>query len=163
MTDPGNDISKQFLSDSRAFLTEQYLPSIEGCVARLTDEQIWSRSNEASNSIGNLILHLAGSTRYWASDVIGQEPTGRVRQQEFDQRGPLPSPELLTKLRASVTEAERRLAGLTADELLEIRKTKEQSLTVLWCVYHIVEHFAMHTGQIASMTKALIGEIEPSR
>ncbi|TMQ63203.1 MAG: DinB family protein [Candidatus Eisenbacteria bacterium] len=33
-----------------------------------------------------------------------------------------------------------------------------RQLTVLWCVYHIIEHFAMHTGQILSMTKALVGE-----
>lgn len=151
-------ISQQFLSDSRAFLTEDYLPTIERCVARLSNEQIWSRSNEASNSIGNLILHLTGSTRYWASDVIGGDPTGRVRQREFDQRDLLSSDELLTGLRAAVAEADRRLAGLSGSQLLETRATKEERPTVLWCVYHIVEHFAMHTGQIASMTKALCGK-----
>ena len=31
-------------------------------------------------------------------------------------------------------------------------------ITVLWCIYHVVEHFSMHTGQILSMTKALVSD-----
>ena len=151
------DVTLTFLSDSRAFLTEQYLPSIERCVARLTDEQIWSRPNEASNSIGNLLLHLAGSTRYWATEVIGSTAIGRARQKEFDQREIIPTPELLTKLRAAVEETDLRLASLTGAQLLEVRKARGEEFTVLWCVYHIVEHFSYHTGQIQSMTKAFAG------
>src|SRR5580765_6789079 len=65
------DVSRQFLSDSRTFLTHDYLPKIERCMSQLTPEQIWFRANDASNSIGNLLLHLAGSSRYWAIEVIG--------------------------------------------------------------------------------------------
>jgi len=156
------DLSQQFLSDSRAFLTQDYLPKIERCVAQLTEEQIWSRSNSASNSVGNLLLHLAGSSRYWAVEVIGGNPTGRVRQTEFDQREPGSSERLLDDLRAAVSEVDDRLARLSGEKLLEVRATREEQLTVLWCVYHIVEHFSMHTGQILSMTKALVGELTPA-
>ena len=155
------DLALSFLTDSRTFLTQDYMPKIERCMAQLTDEQLWARSNEASNSIGNLILHLAGSSRYWAAEVIGGAPTGRIRQQEFDQRGPVPSGELLAELRAAVSEVDRRLAELSGKELLELRTAHGEQLTVLWCVYHIVEHFGMHTGQILSMTKALVGELRP--
>ena len=55
------DVSRQFISDSRVFLTEDYIPKIERCVTQLTEAQIWSRTNEGSNSIGNLVLHLAGA------------------------------------------------------------------------------------------------------
>jgi len=151
------DVAQQFLSDSRAFLTGEYLPSIETCVARLTDQQIWSRANESSNSIGNLLLHLAGSTRYWATEVIGKAPIGRVRQQEFDQREVIPVAELMARLRAVIAETDACFAGLTGDHLIETRKTKNEEFTVLWCVYHIVEHFSYHTGQIQSMTKAFVG------
>jgi uncharacterized damage-inducible protein DinB len=156
--------SRQFLDDSRAFLIEDYLPKIERCATQLTQEQIWSRSNDASNSIGNLMLHLAGSSRYWAVEVIGGTPIGRVRQREFDQREPVASDRLLAELRAAVAEVERRLSALPDEALLETRTAGEERLTVLWCVYHIVEHFSMHTGQILSMTKALVGEVaEASR
>jgi len=156
------DVSRQFLSDSRAFLTKDYLPKIERCVAQLTPEQIWFRANDASNSIGHLLLHLAGSSRYWAIEVIGGQPIGRMRQQEFDRREPLSPDRLLADLRAAVADVDRRLAELSAETLLEKRMSSDEEMTVLWCVYHIVEHFSMHTGQILNMAKALVGELGPS-
>ena len=150
-------LSQQFIGDSRAFLSQDYMPKIERCLAQLSEEQIWSRANDASNSIGNLLLHLAGSSRYWALEVIGGTPIGRVRQREFDQRDRVPAGRLLADLREAVGEVDRRLAALSDQTLLETRASHDEQLTVLWCVYHIVEHFAMHTGQILSMTKALVG------
>ena len=153
------DALPQFLAESRRFLMEDYTPKIERCVSQLTDEQIWTRPNEASNSIGNLVLHLAGSSRYWASDVIDGVPTGRVRQREFDERTKVPSAELLARLQTAMRDVDRRLAGVRAETLLETRKARDEEFTVLWCVYHIVEHYSYHTGQILSMTKGMIGEI----
>jgi len=155
------DVSRQFLSDSRAFLTEDYLPKIERSVSQLTPEQIWFRANDASNSIGNLLLHLAGSSRYWAIEVIGSQPIGRIRQQEFDRREPSSPDRLVADLRAAVADVDRRLAELSAETLVEKRISHDQELTVLWCVYHIVEHFSMHTGQILTMTTALVGPLTP--
>jgi len=157
-----NEIGQSFIAGARAYFTDDYLPKIERCMAQLTEEQIWSRSNDASNSIGNLLLHLAGSSRYWAMEVIGGKPTGRVRQREFDRREPVSLEQLLADLRAAVDEVDHRLAKLSGETLLESRASHEEQLTVLWCVYHIVEHFAMHTGQILSMTKALVGELTPA-
>jgi uncharacterized damage-inducible protein DinB len=156
------DVSRLFLSDSRAFLTRDYLPKIERCVSQLTPEQIWFRANDASNSIGNLLLHLSGSSRYWAIEVIGRQAIGRIRHQEFDRREPLSPERLLADLRAAVADVDRRLAELSAETLVEKRTSHDEEVTVLWCVYHIVEHFSMHTGQILSMAKALVGELRPS-
>ena len=157
-----SDLARQFLDDSRAFLTQDYLPKIERCVAQLTEKQIWARENDASNSIGNLMLHLAGSSRYWAVEVIGGKSIGRVRQREFDQRAPISPEQLLADLRAAVSEVDREVAKLSANTLLEPRTSHEEKSTVLWCVYHIVEHFSMHTGQILTMTKALVGDLAPA-
>lgn len=157
------DLSQQFISDSRAFLTQDYMPKIERCMAQLTEEQVWSRTNDPSNSIGNLLLHLAGSSRYWAVEVIGRKPIGRVRQAEFDRRQPVSPKQLMTDLRAAVNDVDRELAKISGAMLLEARTSHEDQLTVLWCVYHLVEHFAMHTGQILSMTKAFVGELQDPR
>jgi len=154
-----SDVSKGFLDESRAFLTGDYMPAIERCAAQLTDDQIWRRANEASNSIGNLILHLTWSSRYWAVEVIGGKPIGRVRQREFDQREPIPRERLMADLRAAMAEVDDQLARTTPAGLLETRPTRMEQRSVLWCVYHIVEHFSMHTGQILSMTKDLIGAL----
>ena len=155
------DASRAFLDDSRAFLTQDYMPKIERCMSRLTEEQVWFRSDGASNSIGHLLLHLAGSTRYWAIEVIGGSSIGRVRQREFEPPAAVPPDRLMSDLRAVVEEVDRLLAELPIAVLLDERTVREQRATVLWCVYHIVEHFSMHTGQIISMTKALVGDLPP--
>jgi uncharacterized damage-inducible protein DinB len=94
--------------------------------------------------------------------VIGRQAIGRIRQQEFDRREPLSPERLLADLRAAVADVDRRLAELSAETLVEKRTSHDEEVTVLWCVYHIVEHFSMHTGQILSMAKALVGELRPS-
>ena len=49
---------EKFIACAHDYFIEEYLPEIERCLERLTDEQIWFRANEESNSIGNLVLHL---------------------------------------------------------------------------------------------------------
>jgi hypothetical protein len=59
------DVSTLFLDFSRSKLLDQYWPRLRGCVESLTADQVWWRPNEASNSVGNLILHLKGNDRQW--------------------------------------------------------------------------------------------------
>ncbi len=153
-TGPG----KHFLDLSGDFLGKDFLARIERCVEQLTDEQVWWRPNEASNSIGNLMLHLCGNVRQWIVSGLGNATDVRRRQQEFDERGPLPRAELLRRLRDTVGEAARVLADSDPARLLEPRKIQGHDVTALEAVYHVVEHFSMHTGQIILLTKAQTGK-----
>jgi len=65
MTGHGVNVHTAFLEFSRKKLFEHYWPRLRTCVESLSDEQVWWRPNEASNSIGNLILHLNGNVRQW--------------------------------------------------------------------------------------------------
>src|SRR5882762_3970699 len=107
-------ISQAFIEEARRLLTEEYLPKIERCVEKLTDEQIWWRPNSESNSIGNLLLHLSGNARQWIMCGLGVEVDGRQRQTEFDERGPIPRDELLSRLRATVRAVDSTLAVFDA-------------------------------------------------
>ncbi len=147
------DIAKSFLTQSREFLSADYLPKIERCLEMLTDEDVWWRANEGSNSIGNLLLHLEGSTRAWIAGVAGGSPSPRDRQREFDEREHIPRAELLSRLRHTLAEVDDVLARLDLDVLLERRQARDEEVTVLWAVYHAVEHFSMHTGQIIMLSK----------
>ena len=80
------DVAQTFLGESRQYLRGAYLTAIERSVAPLTDAQVWWRPNEASNSIGNLILHLSGNVRQWIVGGVGRQPNERNRQLEFDER-----------------------------------------------------------------------------
>ena len=152
------DISHVFLQKSSSLLVSDYLPKIERCLEHLSDDEVWSRPNEASNSIGNLLLHLRGNVTQWIIGGVGERPYERHRQQEFDERTHIPARELLAKLRAVLEEAGGVISGLDAADLLSKRQIQDYDVTVLEAIYHVVEHFGMHTGQIILLTKARTGE-----
>jgi len=154
---PMVNVPEAFLLKSRSLLISDYLPKIERCLERLDDEDIWWRPNDASNSIGNLVLHLCGNLTQWIIGGVGGRPYERHRQQEFDERSHIPAGELLRRLRAVVAEADEVIAGLDADALLTGLQIQGYRVTALEAVYHVVEHFSMHTGQIILLSKARTG------
>jgi uncharacterized damage-inducible protein DinB len=50
------------------------------------------------------------------------------------------------------------LDGLTADRLAERIVVQKYEMSVLEAIYHVVEHFSTHTGQIIFATKMLTSE-----
>jgi uncharacterized damage-inducible protein DinB len=141
------------LTDTRAFLRANYLPKIERCLDVLGEDDLWWRLNDASNAIGNLMLHLDGSTRAWILGVAGGRRIVRDRDAEFSERGPIAGTALLARLRATLAEVDEVLSTLDEPALLERRQSPHGEVTVLWAVLHAVEHFSMHTGQIILLTK----------
>jgi uncharacterized damage-inducible protein DinB len=152
------DIAQTFLSESRRLLSADYLPKIESCVAELSAEEIWWRPNEASNSAGNLVLHLCGNLRQWVIGEIGGRQFTRERQREFDEHTPVPTRELLTALRSVVSEADEVIGSLDEEALSRRNQIQGRERSVLEAVYHVVEHFGMHTGQIIFLSKMRAGK-----
>jgi uncharacterized damage-inducible protein DinB len=150
--------SRAFIEQARAYLKEDYLPKIEQCLERLSDEQVWWRANDQSNSIGNLLLHLCGNVRQWIVSGIGAGPDHRVRQQEFDQREIIPGSELLTLLKQTLVDVDGVLAVFDESKLLNNYTIQEYEVTALEAIFHVTEHFSMHTGQIIMLTKMLSAE-----
>jgi uncharacterized damage-inducible protein DinB len=151
-------IALAFLDKSRTLITADYVPKIEHCLDRLSDADLWWRANEASNSIGNLILHLCGNVTMWIIGGIGSLPFERDRQREFDERKQIPRQELRSSLRLVVQRADDVLSTVVANDLLSRRQIQGYDVTVLEAIYHVVEHFSMHTGQIILLTKARVEE-----
>jgi hypothetical protein len=144
-----------FLEFSRAKLTAQYWPRLRTCVESLTDEQIWWRPNPSSNSIGNLVLHLNGNLRQWLVDSFNREEDKRDRPAEFAAQGEIAGPALLEKLGATVAAASEVLNRLTEADLVAPYEIQGYHVTGLAAVYQVIEHFGLHYGQIAFITKML--------
>jgi len=147
--------SQAFINHAANFLLGDYLPKIERCLEKLTDEQIWWRANEESNSIGNLILHLCGNARQWIICGVGGQPDNRDRDSEFAQRDTIPRDELLRLLRSTLNEVQTTLQNLDPALLLEHRKIQGNDVELLEAIFHVTEHFSMHAGQIFLLTKLL--------
>ena len=146
-----------FLAQSREYLTAHYLPKIRGSVDVLQDADVWWRPHETANSIGNLLLHLAGNIRQWVVSGVGGAPDRRDRPSEFARREPIPRIELLALITEAVLEADSVIAATDPASLGERREVQGRSVTLLEAIYHAVEHFGMHTGQIVYIAKLRTG------
>jgi uncharacterized damage-inducible protein DinB len=153
MTTPELATSRAFIAHASNFLVGDYLPKIERCLEKLTDEQIWWRANEESNSIGNLILHLCGNARQWIICGVGAQPDNRDRDSEFAQREIVPRNDLLALLHSTLSEVKTTLRNLDPSLLLEHRKIQGNDVEILEAIFHVTEHFSMHTGQVIMLTK----------
>ncbi len=151
-----NDTARIFL-DFSARKLEQLTGRIENCLDRLTAEQIWARGGENENAVGNLALHLTGNVRQWIVSGIGGKPDIRERDAEFAARGGASATDLKQRLRQTVTEAVAVIGALSEERLTERVSIQKYEMPVLEAIYHVVEHFAEHTGQVQFAAKMLTG------
>ena len=147
----------EFIEASRVFLRDDYLPKLLHCVERMSDDDVWWRPNEVSNSAGNLILHLCGNLRQWIVSSIGGVEFNRDRNAEFAARGPVPKAELAANLKQTIENVDSVLGSLKSERLLERFKVQKYEVSTLQAVYHVVEHFGYHLGQILYIYKMRSG------
>ena len=148
-----SEIGDAFLFQARLHLNDDFMPRIKKCLDLLSEEDVWWRSHETNNSVGNLLLHLSGNVRQWIVSGIGGAPDSRQRPLEFSERNPIPKEILWSKLQDAVAEASQVLKTFPAGQLLERRKIQGLDNTALQAIFHVVEHFSLHTGQIIYITK----------
>ena len=146
-------IGDLFISRSRYWLTKEYPIKLRHCIDALPSEAVWKRPDPASNSIGNLLVHLAGNVTEWILGGIGGQTINRYRAGEFERDTGPDGKALLDDLEEVLRKADAVLEGLTERDLERTVVIQARSTTVLAAVYHVVEHFAMHSGQIVLLTK----------
>src|SRR4030095_12237047 len=148
-------VGRAFIAQAYEFLASEYLPKIERCLEQLDDNQIWWRANPQSNSIGNLILHLCGNARQWIICGLGGADDQRHRDAEFAQTDIIERAKLAELLRTTVAEVGAVLKRIDPETLSDERQIQGTCVNVLHAIFHVTEHFSMHTGQILMLTKML--------
>lgn len=143
------------LIEQAIFRMNENTPRIKKCLDQLTEEEVWKRPNESSNSVGNLILHLCGNITQYTISSLGGEPDNRERDKEFDTRGGFSKDELFQKLSSTVDQAVDTLQELDEESLLKMRSVQGFNYSGVANIIHVVEHYSYHTGQIAFWTKIL--------
>jgi uncharacterized damage-inducible protein DinB len=150
-------LAKLFLSEAQATFN-RYLPRIIRCIEQLSDDEIWWRPNSASNSVGNIVLHLSGNVRQWIISGLGGAPDVRDRDKEFSQQGPIPRAKLKARLTGTVREARRVVDLLPAEALTRKYWIQGYHATGLQAISTVHEHFSHHAGQIIYITKLKRGK-----
>jgi uncharacterized damage-inducible protein DinB len=150
--------SAEFIAASRTLLAGDYLPKLRVFLEMLSDDDLWWRPNRASNSVGNLILHMCGNLRQWIVSGVGGAPDQRDRDAEFAARGGRSIEDMMDEVEETASEVDRTLAGLRESALLQRVTVQGFSVSRLHAVYHSVEHFGYHLGQIAYVVKLRTGK-----
>jgi uncharacterized damage-inducible protein DinB len=128
---------------------------IRAAVEPLTDEQVWWRPNESSNSIGNLILHLNGSIHLYLNKKHGGVTFQRDRDAEFAERTHIPKAELMRRFDSVFQMAERTFDRFTAEGLTAPSPVPDMHQYVIEDLININAHLSTHTGQIIWIAKML--------
>ncbi len=128
---------------------------IKACLEELTEEQLWWRPNEHSNSVGNLVLHLSGSMRHYLSRGVGGIDYKRDRPAEFAERGPIPRAQLLAIFDETINQASETLDSFDTSRFLDASDEPNYVPTIFDVIFNIAIHLATHTGQIVYITKML--------
>ncbi|RPH96236.1 DUF1572 domain-containing protein [candidate division KSB1 bacterium] len=131
-----------------------YLPKVKEAVELLSEEEIWARPHETSNSVGNILLHMAGNVRQYLISGAGGAADERNRPAEFSMREGASKAELLGALERTVFKACAILEKLDSAQLLETRTIQNREQVLLDAIFHSTEHFCYHAGQIIYIVKA---------
>src|ERR1700726_4630749 len=94
-----SQITKAFLMESQRSIAVYHMARLIKCLKLLSEKDIWWKPNAASNSVGNLVLHLSGNVRQWIISGLGEGQVNRNRDREFAERGPLPGRSLIALIR----------------------------------------------------------------
>jgi uncharacterized damage-inducible protein DinB len=121
------------------------LRAVDGLTASALD---WAPGPDM-NSISVLVVHLTGAERFWIGDVAAQEPSDRVRDEEFKVKG-LDSDALKKRLDDTLAYARTTLEKFTLQDLDTPRRSPQtdREFTMAWALLHALEHATEHLGQI---------------
>jgi uncharacterized damage-inducible protein DinB len=150
--------AQEFIEASRVFLKDDFLPKLKLCLEDMPEQDVWWRPNEQSNSVGNLILHLCGNLKQWILNSMGGQQFERDRDAEFAERRPRPKAELIAGIEATVNDVCEVLGELPTSRLLERFPVQVYTASRLQAIYHVVEHFSYHLGQILYIYKLRTGK-----
>jgi uncharacterized damage-inducible protein DinB len=149
------DLNRVALEALRVRITKVMPEQIRASLEQLTDEQIWWRPNNYSNSIGNLVLHVRGSVMHFLVRGVGGVAYERDRPAEFAADGSLTRQQLLELFDEMVAETVRTFDSLAATRMTDPSTEPAYYSTVLEDLLGVAFHMATHMGQIVYVTKML--------
>lgn len=127
-------------------LHDEILGQVEDLTAEALD---WTPASDI-NSINVLVTHMVGSQRYWIGEVVAGDPAHRDREAEFKVHG-LDQDTLVQRLNDSLAYVRSAIDGLTLDDLASVRDLSRGERSVAWVLGHVLQHTALHVGQIQLM------------
>jgi hypothetical protein len=130
----------------------------ENAIAQLNDEQLWTRIDPESNSVGVLMRHMAGNMRSRWTDFRtsdGEKPD-RQRDQEFED-AQISRADLMAEWEDGWRRVFDALTAVRDEELGETVYIRQEPHTIFKATVRQIVHYAGHAYQILFVAKHLLG------
>ena len=101
----------------------------------------------ATNSLAVLAAHIAGAEHFWIGEIVGGRSPTRDRDAEFVTQATAAA-ELVRLLEEIGTETREVFSGLGAADLDGVREARGRTVSVRWCILHVIDHTALHLGHM---------------
>jgi hypothetical protein len=101
------------------------------------------------------VLHLNGNVRQWLVSSFNQKKTSAIAPPNSPPAGKFLAPRFSKNSNWTITEAANVLDRLTEADLIARYEIQGYHVYGLEAVYQVIEHFGLHYGQIAYITKML--------
>ncbi len=147
------DLAALLIDETRRRLAG-FVTEVRTCVELYDEDELWTRANEKSNSVGNLVIHLCGSTRHFLCRGVGGTDYVRNRPAEFAERGPIPRADLLKMLDAIAFEIAQVLDNVDPARLLEVNERTGKPFSQVQLLLRVSHHWSTHAGQLVFDLKA---------
>lgn len=151
MADP---LAETALAVLRNRITRVMPEQIRAAVATVSDEQLWWRPNESSNSVANILIHLTGSINHYLNFFVGKIEYQRDRDAEFAERRNIPRDEVMQAFDEMIANAEKTLDALTPEQMSAAAADPRYAL-LFEDLLAVALHISNHTGQIVWIAKML--------
>ncbi|MGB1928117.1 MAG: DUF1572 family protein [Mariniblastus sp.] len=153
MNDPLNpEISEEFARLSVDLLNQATI-KVKHCVDQLTDDQVWWRPQPSMNSVGNLLVHIAGNLRQWGVVPFTLVTDHRDRESEFSPELRRDVTELIQELDSLVQTAKEQWHYLSVSQLSRVINIQGFSVSRMQAIIHASSHFVGHSHQIIQLTR----------
>jgi uncharacterized damage-inducible protein DinB len=127
---------------------------VKAAAEPLSEADFWRKPLDPGNSVGHLVLHLAGNLNHFVGAQLGGSAYVRDREREFTEANPPSKAEALAGLDAAVATFRRVMDGLSA-EAMRAPHPEARFGTVAKALVHLVAHFALHRGQVSYIVRLL--------
>ena len=154
-------MEEQLLHDYKRnaiFRLEESLRMIKIAMEYTDDVLLWKTPFPNGMTLGNQLLHCCGNMTQYIITGLGNRPDNLKRNDEFREHKHLKKKDLLNKLEVAVNLSKRTIEEGTVATYIQLRSLQGFQLSGLGAVFHAVEHFSYHTGQIAFWVKQQTGK-----
>jgi hypothetical protein len=152
------------LADDLFVLADALLGQVMDTARAIGDEGLNVLPAGLHNTAYTITYHLLGSAGYWIGEVVGGQPTQRVRAEEFGTHGTLR--DLENRYADSWARVDTALRNLNdsalTPHLIDLSRgvlswgfLPPQGRTDIWVVAHDLAHIGYHLGQLKLIQQLL--------